>query len=122
MEYPLSTTFRLLRRRSLWLLAAFFVVLSYFSASNLLQKIDERAEARGVVQWRDLDAGTQAEIPLAEAAARLGECAVGFGGATEADRACPSSGCFTPSVTSPKAIRHLQPVAHPLGVAGAQIP
>ena len=53
MEYPLSTTFRLLRRRSLWLLAAFFVVLSYFSASNLLQKIDERAEARGVVQWTE---------------------------------------------------------------------
>ncbi|WP_191085325.1 histidine--tRNA ligase [Roseococcus microcysteis] len=34
--------------------------------------LGEAEVARGVVQWRDLDAGTQAEIPMAEAAARVG--------------------------------------------------
>lgn len=33
--------------------------------------LGEAELARGVVQWRDLDAGTQAEIPLAEAPARV---------------------------------------------------
>jgi len=33
--------------------------------------LGESELARGVVQWRDLDAGTQAEIPLVEVAARL---------------------------------------------------
>ena len=48
-----TSTFKLTKRHTLWLPVAFFVALSYFSASNLMQKFQERDDARLIVGWTE---------------------------------------------------------------------
>jgi len=45
------TNFRIAKRYTLWLLATVFFALSYFAAGDLLQKIQERNDARRILAW-----------------------------------------------------------------------
>jgi diguanylate cyclase (GGDEF)-like protein/PAS domain S-box-containing protein len=64
MNSPFSqaASARLVKHHSLWLLAAFFIVLSFFSARNIYEKRADEVRAGFVYQWAETNTGISALI------------------------------------------------------------
>lgn len=57
-----STTWRLIKRRSVWLFVAFFVALFLFAVPNLQEKLTERTLAQRTAEWTHSSVGLSALI------------------------------------------------------------
>jgi diguanylate cyclase (GGDEF)-like protein/PAS domain S-box-containing protein len=57
-----STTWRLIKRRSVWLFVAFFVALFLFAVPNVQEKLTERALAQRTAEWTHSSVGLSALI------------------------------------------------------------
>lgn len=55
-----ATSAGLVKRHSLWLLAAFFLVLSFFSARNIYEKREDEVRAAFAYRWAEKNAGVSA--------------------------------------------------------------
>ncbi len=55
-----ATSFHRIKYHSLWLLAAFFMVLSLFSARNIQEKLADQLRAGVVFRWAELNAASSA--------------------------------------------------------------